>query len=219
MSVITQELCSGLINVLSEFDKRVLKAKIDFLINASKFEILFITNISLAQLRRQLAIYIIVCITNLRKCSLFVNSPKIKTIKCLTETSTQFNKLIFATIVLYRLEEYFWTTNNQFGYKAGHSTDLCVYALTEFIEYFKGRSTSVYVAFLDASKAFAKINHWILFKKLLCPVIYLGNSICEFVKEVKYLGVMIHSSMKTTNDVSRQTRKFYLQTNLLLRNF
>ena len=24
-----------------------------------------------------------------------------------------------------------------------------------------------------------------------CPVIYLGNSICEFVKEVKYLGVMI----------------------------
>ena len=29
-----------------------------------------------------------------------------------------------------------------------------------------------------------------------CPVIYLANSICEFVKEVKYLGVMIHSSMK-----------------------
>ena len=52
-----------------------------------------------------------------------------------------------------------------------------------------------------------------------CPVIYLGNSICEFVKEVKYLGVMIHSSMKTTIDVARQTRTFYLQANLLLRNF
>ena len=52
-----------------------------------------------------------------------------------------------------------------------------------------------------------------------CPVIYLGNSICEFVKEVKYLGVIIHSSMKTTIDVARQTRKFYLQANLLLRNF
>ena len=49
-----------------------------------------------------------------------------------------------------------------------------------------------------------------------CPVIYLGNSICEFVKEVKYLGVIIHSSMKTTIDVARQTRKFH---NLLLRNF
>ena len=38
------------------------------------------------------------------------------------------------------------------------------------------------------------------------PVIYLGNSVCQFVKEVKYLGVMIHSSMKTTIDVARQTR-------------
>ena len=50
VSVITQELS---IMVLSEFDKRVLKAKIDFLINVSKFEILFIANISLALLRRQ----------------------------------------------------------------------------------------------------------------------------------------------------------------------
>ena len=30
---------------------------------------------------------------------------------------------------------------------------------------------------------------------------------------------MIHSSMKTTIDVARQIRKFYLQGNLLLRNF
>ena len=34
------------------------------------------------------------------------------------------------------------------------------------------------------------------------PVIYLGNCVCQFVKEVKYLGVMIHSSMKTTIDVA-----------------
>ena len=52
VTVITQELCSVYIIVLSEFDKRVLKAKIDFLINASKFEILFITNILLALLRQ-----------------------------------------------------------------------------------------------------------------------------------------------------------------------
>ena len=42
---------------------------------------------------------------------------------------------------------------------------------------------------------------------------------CQFVNEVKYLGVMIHSSMKTTIDVTRQTKKFYMQANLLLRNF
>ena len=259
---------------------------------------------------------------------------------------------VFESVILYRLEEYLWTTDNQFGFKTGHSTDLCVYALTEFIEYFKRWSTSVYVAFLDAGKAFDKINHWVLFKKLinrgipiylvklLCywyqhqsmyvkwgsnmsskfqvtngvrqggvlspllfdvyvnelsellnksgiggnlgrtiinhmlyaddicivslsssglqhllnihvcsdycerhdltfnakesmcmyfstsinkhcgiPVIYLGNCERQFVNEVKYLGVMIHSSMKTTIDVTRQTKKFYMQANLLLRNF
>ena len=51
------------------------------------------------------------------------------------------------------------------------------------------------------------------------PVIYLGNSECQFVEEVKYLGVTIHSTMKTTIDVARQACKFYLQASLLLRNF
>ena len=48
---------------------------------------------------------------------------------------------------------------------------------------------------------------------------YLGKCECQVVKEVKYLGVMIHSSIKTTNNVITQTRKFYVKTNLLLRNF
>ena len=72
---------------------------------------------------------------------------------------------VFENIILHRIEDYLWTTDNQFGFKAHHSTDLCAYALTECIEYSKSRSTSVYVAFLDASKAFDKINHWLLFFK------------------------------------------------------
>ena len=36
-----------------------------------------------------------------------------------------------------RLEEYLWTNDNQFGFKSGHSTDICIYASSEFIEYFK----------------------------------------------------------------------------------
>ena len=35
-----------------------------------------------------------------------------------------------------RVEDYLWTTDNQFGFKADYSTDLCVYALTEFIGIF-----------------------------------------------------------------------------------
>ena len=74
---------------------------------------------------------------------------------------------VFEHIIIIRLEEYLWTNDNQFGFKSSHSTDLCIYALTEFIEYYKSRSTSVYVAFLDASKVFDKISHWTLFKKLI----------------------------------------------------
>ena len=61
---------------------------------------------------------------------------------------------VFEKVILERLEEYLWTADNQFGFRASHSTDLCVYALTEFIEYFKSRSSSVFVAFLVANKAF-----------------------------------------------------------------
>ncbi len=257
---------------------------------------------------------------------------------------------VFEKVILERLEEYLWTADNQFGFKASHSTDLCVYALTEFIEYFKSRSSSVFVAFLDASKAFDKLNHWILFEKLidrhvpiylvkiLCfwyqkqtmcvkwgdtisavfhvsngvrqggvlsprlfnvymdglssilnctniggsiagstvnhmmyaddiciislssaglqsllnicndyciehelvfnvkksqcmffrssvnkkcglPGLTLNGKSVEFISEAKYLGVLLQSNLKTTVDVARQTRKFYMQANLLLRNF
>ena len=46
--------------------------------------------------------------------------------------------------------------------------------------------------------------------------LYLSNNHIDFVQEVKYLDVMLNSSMKTSIDVSRQTRKFYAQANMLL---
>ena len=36
------------------------------------------------------------------------------------------------------------------------------------------------------------------------PVIYLGNCECQFVNEVKYLGVMIHSSMQIYNFTTKK---------------
>ena len=41
---------------------------------------------------------------------------------------------------------------------------------------------------------------------------------CDIMKQ-QYLGVIINSSTKTSFDVVRQTRKFYAQVNMLLRNF
>ena len=44
---------------------------------------------------------------------------------------------------------------------------MCIYTLKEFIEYYKCRGTTVFVPFLDASKAFDRLNYWLLFEKLI----------------------------------------------------
>ena len=74
---------------------------------------------------------------------------------------------LFESVLLMKCEQYLITSANQFGFKTGHSTDLCIYALEEFIEYYKSRNTTVFVTFVDASKAFDRIDHWLLFKKLI----------------------------------------------------
>ena len=49
--------------------------------------------------------------------------------------------------------------------------------------------------------------------------VFLSGNQIDFVHEVKYLGVLLNRSMKTSIDVIRQTRKFYAKANMLLRKF
>ena len=82
-------------------------------------------------------------------------------------TISNYLSKAYELILLDRFEEYLWTSGNQFGFKANHSTVMCIYALHEFTDNYRSRCTNVYVTFLEASKAFARINHWLLFDKLL----------------------------------------------------
>ena len=113
---------------------------------------------------------------------------------------------VFEHIILLLLREYLWTTDNQFGFKSGHSTDLCIYALSELLEYFKNRSTSVYVAFLDASKVFDKISHWTHFRKLIVRNVpmYLFKILCYWYQHqlmsVRW-GYFISNVFNVTNGV------------------
>ena len=59
------------------------------------------------------------------------------------------------------------TQENQFGFKKKHSTDLCVFTVKSTIKYYNMYNSPVYSCFLDASKAYDRVNHWTLFNKLL----------------------------------------------------
>ena len=72
---------------------------------------------------------------------------------------------IFECVLLRLIEFYLCTSDNQFGFKSKHSTDLCIYTLKSIIQYYKDHNSPVYSCFLDASKAFDIVNHWVMFKK------------------------------------------------------
>ena len=55
---------------------------------------------------------------------------------------------------------------NQFGCKRKRGTDQCIYVLKEIIDLYRKLNGSVFVCFLDASKAFDRVNHTTLFKQL-----------------------------------------------------
>ena len=74
---------------------------------------------------------------------------------------------LFELVLLSIMEDFLVTSDNQFGFKRGHATDMCIYAMKSVIEYYKHYNSPVYTCFLDASKAFDKVCHWRLFKKLL----------------------------------------------------
>ena len=61
---------------------------------------------------------------------------------------------LYESTILYKCEYFLNTCDNQIGFKRKHSTEFCIYTLKEFIDYYKQHGTTIFVTFLDASKAF-----------------------------------------------------------------
>ena len=73
---------------------------------------------------------------------------------------------IFESLILSQLQPYIKTADNQFGFKANHSTDTCIYLLKDIINYFNNSGSPIYLCFVDVRKAFDRVNYLKLFLKL-----------------------------------------------------
>ena len=115
---------------------------------------------------------------------------------------------LFESAILLKCEMFLDTCPNQFGFKKEHSTDMCIYVLKEFIEFYRSRNTSVFVTFLDASKAYDKIDHWQLFNKLLnihVPVFIISILVFWYSRQEMFIrwGNSCSTKFRVTNGVKQ----------------
>ena len=81
----------------------------------------------------------------------------------------------FEHLILFQLKPLLTTSDNQFGFKPLHGTDMCTFLLKEVVRSYTTKNTPVYSVFLDASKAFDRVNHAMLqYFANLWPDPYLG---------------------------------------------
>ena len=137
------------------------------------------------------------------KCGNLSNSNNYRPIAIATITSK-----VLESLILVKCEEFLYTSDNQFGFKSGHSTEFCIYTLQEYIEFYKRRNTTVFVTFLDASKAFDRIDHWRLFTKLIdkhVPVFVIKLLVFWYSQQQMNIrwGNTVSSSFHVTNGVKQ----------------
>jgi hypothetical protein len=73
---------------------------------------------------------------------------------------------IIDLIILSRYNDLLMSSELQFGFKPKRSTGMCTMLLKEVVSYYTSHASSVYCTFLDASKAFDRVNYTKLFTSL-----------------------------------------------------
>ena len=89
----------------------------------------------------------------------------------------------------YLREDYLVTHDQQLRFKRKRSTDLCIHVFTvkSVTKYYTQENSPVFTCLLDASKAFDKINHYTLFRKLLdrkTPIMLVRILLFWYTKQI-----------------------------------
>jgi hypothetical protein len=74
---------------------------------------------------------------------------------------------VFGIVLIQKEGNKLGSSDMQFAYKEGHSTTMATSVLKETVKYYLQRHSNVYCCFLDATKAFDRIIHDLLFRLLL----------------------------------------------------
>ena len=99
---------------------------------------------------------------------------------------------IIEVVLFNRMSIFLQSSPNQFGFKPKHGTELCVFAFKELLRFYKKHGSAMHVAFLDASKAFDRVNRRKLLYKLESrgvPTYILRLLSSELIGQYVFVGV------------------------------
>ena len=73
---------------------------------------------------------------------------------------------LLETIIQHRLTPFMKTSDLQFGFKPDHGCNMAIFTLKELAKSYVSSASPVYSCFLHASKAFYRVSHTKIFRKL-----------------------------------------------------
>ena len=104
---------------------------------------------------------------------------------------------VFENYVLEEFSDFFGVDHLQFGFQKGVGCNSAIFALRQVIEYFNNRGSNVYVASLDATKAFDRVNHYQMF-----AILFRANLPGFLIKTLINWYSKLAASVKWNNSMS-----------------